>query len=112
MYRLILKLIIIIICLGLISVNCQEDNAGPNQSGEFLSGNDNRPEPALAFNTFAIPINNRPANNPSPFYPPHSDLQQLRMNTAVRFPVNMSLNKTHRAPSLRAPAYIVFTHLR
>jgi hypothetical protein len=110
MFRLILKLVIIIICLGLISVNCKESNVSPDQSQGDITDYDNAPGPLIENGKLAITTNNGTVKRLLPFYLVYSDFLVNGTTRGIQFPVNARLNRKHNVSKL--PTYIALAHLR
>ncbi len=112
MFRLILKLVIVIICLGLISVNCKEDNGNTDQNQRNITDYVNSPRPLIENGKLVITTNNGTVKSLPPFYLAYSDFLLSGSNRGTQFPVNARLNGKHQAFKLRTSNYIVLAHLK
>jgi hypothetical protein len=90
-----MKILIIILCAGLLMLGCKKTGVSPYQSEGIITGYDYRQCPVCG--GIEIIIKNDTTKNAPPFYDINSSLQQLGINENSTFPINVSLNWTHAA---------------
>lgn len=107
-----MKILIPILCLGLILIGCKKNNETSYNSIGVITGYDLRLCPSPMCGGLEITINNDTAKQPPPFYHINSTLSQLGISESTKFPINVNFNYKPDTGFYANYNYIIITQLK